>query len=77
MSGEPDQAGAKSLTIDDLALTNRAYNCLRRERIVHVFNLVAKTREELLIHDLDICDSTTLRKMAGLNFTLMLVILNR
>ena len=48
MSGEPDQAGAKSLTIDDLALTNRAYNCLRRERIVHVFNLVAKTREELL-----------------------------
>lgn len=48
MSGELDQAGAKSLTIDDLDLTVRAYNCLRREGIVHVCNLLAKTREELL-----------------------------
>lgn len=48
MNGEHDQAGVKSLTIDDLDLTNRAYNCLRREGIVHVCNIVAKTREELM-----------------------------
>jgi DNA-directed RNA polymerase subunit alpha len=46
--GEDEASGVMATPIEDLDLTVRSYNCLKREGVATVGDLVQKTEEDLL-----------------------------
>jgi DNA-directed RNA polymerase subunit alpha len=46
--GEDEQSGVLALPIEDMDLTVRSYNCLKREGVQTIGDLVQKTEEDLL-----------------------------
>jgi DNA-directed RNA polymerase subunit alpha len=46
--GEDEQSGVLAQPIEDMDLTVRSYNCLKREGVQTVGDLVQKTEEDLL-----------------------------